>query len=169
MSTRGCYRFTDGGSNQGPFTVYKHSDNYPYTEHGGIAAIAKAVDYAWGLPRFEADEFAAAFVSANKPSRRELVAEWKARGMADAERYAQSGAGGQVRLLNTPGDMTLDHMPGDIEYLYDVTCRKGQLFIVVAKIGGGFGDDEMTATPIAEGTLDEMLERFREWPKEDAD
>lgn len=30
MSTRGCYRFTDG-SIYGPFTVYKHSDNYPYT------------------------------------------------------------------------------------------------------------------------------------------
>lgn len=65
MSTRGRYRFIDG-SNQGPYTVYKHSDNYPHGKHGGLQAIANALPYAWKLPRFEADEFACAFIAAAK-------------------------------------------------------------------------------------------------------
>jgi len=43
--------------------VYKHWDGYP----SGIAsALSKATNYAWELPRFEADEFAASFIVANK-------------------------------------------------------------------------------------------------------
>jgi hypothetical protein len=43
-------------------TVYKHSDGYP---DGAVCWITKALEHAWPLPRFEADEFAAAFVAAN--------------------------------------------------------------------------------------------------------
>ena len=129
MSTRGCYRFTD---ERDCFTVYKHSDNSPYTKDGGIAAIRKATAHAWPLPRFEADEFAASFVAANKE------------------------AGGGVRLLNTPNKQTLAHMPADIKYLYDVSVRKGGLWIVVSEIVGSAFSDNRTAKPIAEGSL--------EWP-----
>ena len=68
MSTRACYRFFPlNGPNDWPgvVTVYKHSDGYP---SGAAKAIAAALPCAWPLPRFEPDEFAAAFVRANKKS-----------------------------------------------------------------------------------------------------
>lgn len=46
-------------------TVYKHSDGYP---DGAVCWITKSLEHAWPVPGFEADEFAAAFVAANKPS-----------------------------------------------------------------------------------------------------
>jgi|TARA_R110000824_G_scaffold128367_2_gene289193 hypothetical protein len=68
MSTRAMYTFTDAG---GDFHVYKHHDGYPYyshaqSGHGGLVWINNAKELAWDLPRFEAHEFAAAFVAANK-------------------------------------------------------------------------------------------------------
>ena len=103
MSTRACYTFIapNGG---GQYHVYKHHDGYPYNgqpqagegpfECGGLVWIEKAKQFAWGLPRFEADDFAAAFIAANKPS-----------------------DGGGVRLINTrdPWDFS-----SDSEYWYKV-------------------------------------------------
>ena len=60
MSTRAIYTFTDDDQT---VSVYKHDDGYPT---GAAEAIEKAKSFAWGLPRFEPDEFAAAFVAANK-------------------------------------------------------------------------------------------------------
>jgi len=60
MGTRAVYIFEDA---HGEVAVYKHYDNYP---QGAVDFIEEAKAYAWGLPRFEADEFAAAFVAANK-------------------------------------------------------------------------------------------------------
>ena len=71
MSTRAVYTFSD--EDTAPIHVYKHHDGYPYAsynsgrgEAGGLLWIKKAKELAWELPRFEADEFAAAFVAANK-------------------------------------------------------------------------------------------------------
>lgn len=134
MSTRGCYRFTD---EHGSFTVYKHHDNYPEGPHGGIAAIEAATEFAWPLPRFEADDFAAAFVSANKL------------------------AAGSVRLLNTPaGPPSLEHMPSDIEYLYDVSVKTRGLHVIVSSIEGGWGGKPLTATRIQGGDLAAMVRKF---------
>jgi hypothetical protein len=72
MSTRACYTFYDSDDE---IHVYKHHDGYPYTggihngetfEGGGLVWIKDAKGFAWDLPRFEADEFAASFVKANK-------------------------------------------------------------------------------------------------------
>jgi len=72
MSTRACYTFTDL---QGEFHVYKHHDGYPFVggvhngepyEGGALCWIQNAKAFAWELPRFEADDFAASFVAANK-------------------------------------------------------------------------------------------------------
>ena len=136
MSTRGCYRFTDETQ---CLTVYKHSDNYPDGQHGGVAAIAKTLPIAWELPRFEADEFAAAFIAANK------------------------GGSGNVRLLNTPDRTTLEHMPFDIEYLYDVTEKGGKLMVKVSEIvrPQGWSGDTIEARKIASGTLQQMVTRFQ--------
>jgi hypothetical protein len=65
MSTRACYRFIDPDEPVEVITVYKHGDGYP---EGAVCWITKALKFAWALPRFEADEFAAAFVAANKDS-----------------------------------------------------------------------------------------------------
>ena len=60
MGTRAIYIFEDEHEE---VAVYKHYDNYPL---GAVDFIENAKEYAWELPRFEADEFAAAFVAANK-------------------------------------------------------------------------------------------------------
>lgn len=60
MSTRAVITFVD---ERDSFHVYKHSDGYP---DDVLPAIGSAIDMAWPLPRFEAADFAAAFVAANK-------------------------------------------------------------------------------------------------------
>ena len=60
MGTRAIYIFEDEHEE---VHVYKHYDNYPL---GAVDFIENAKEFAWELPRFEADEFAAAFVAANK-------------------------------------------------------------------------------------------------------
>lgn len=60
MSTSATIEFNDG---EQKFAVYLHGDGYP---SGVQEALNKALKLAWELPRFEADEFAAAFVAANK-------------------------------------------------------------------------------------------------------
>jgi hypothetical protein len=60
MGTRAFYFFED---DDGIYGVYKHYDGYP---QGAASHIEAAKDWAWKFPRFEADEFASAFVAANK-------------------------------------------------------------------------------------------------------
>jgi hypothetical protein len=48
------------------YSVYRHQDGYPDSEHGVLATLAQALSYAWPLPRFEADDFAAAIIAAWK-------------------------------------------------------------------------------------------------------
>ena len=69
MGTRAVYFFEErpengyGRDEDCYYGVYKHYDGYP---QGAAAHIEDAKAYAWPLPRWEADEFAAAFVAANK-------------------------------------------------------------------------------------------------------
>jgi hypothetical protein len=63
MGTRAIYQFTDLEDTDDQCFVYKHYDNYP---QGAVDFIENAKAYAWEFPRFEADEFASAFVAANK-------------------------------------------------------------------------------------------------------
>ena len=100
MSTRGLYTFTD--SDGGKFTVFKHWDNYP---EGAHKFIQNALRLAWDLPRFEADEFGAAFIAANKKG------------------------GGDLRLINeatTNGDVL------GIEYHYFIEPA-GHMLQVIAR------------------------------------
>jgi hypothetical protein len=62
MSTRAVFSFHEEGIKR-KFHVYKHNDGYP---SGASEAFLNALTYAWTLPRFEADEFAAAFIAGNK-------------------------------------------------------------------------------------------------------
>ena len=60
MATRAIYTFKGFGESH---HVYKHFDGYP---SGAAQWIEAALELAWELPRYEPDEFAAAFVAANK-------------------------------------------------------------------------------------------------------
>jgi hypothetical protein len=142
MSTRACYRFfPENGPNDWPgvVTVYKHVDGYP---SGAAKAIEAALDHAWPLPRFEPDEFAAGFVTANKypfstPNQRryyEKVAEQTEAdptysGMASYYRDLAKNAegGGHVRLVPYEGLDAYQRFAPDIEYLYDIRCQDGKI------------------------------------------
>ena len=62
MSTRAIYTFKGFGETH---HVFKHHDGYL---SGAAKWLEAALTLAWGLPRYEPDEFAAAFVSGNKES-----------------------------------------------------------------------------------------------------
>lgn len=109
MSTRGFYVFFDGERGRfklGDLNVYRHCDNYP---SGAAEALNAAMAKAWELPRFEADEFAAAFIAANKDV-----------------------AGG---LRCFPSGPWQDVAPGDVEYIYFVTARSGKIHVTCAEPG----------------------------------
>jgi hypothetical protein len=78
--------------------IYRHCDGYP---EGIIPDLAMALQYAWELPRFEADDFAAAIVRA-----------WKQEG------------GGNIYIDGSPKGFELVH--GDTEYVYVVKFDKRQ-------------------------------------------
>ena len=46
--------------------LYRHSDGYPEGKSGVIFELKEALNFAWKLPRMEADEFAAAIIRAWK-------------------------------------------------------------------------------------------------------
>ena len=106
MGTRAVYSFSD---DRDTHHVFKHWDGYP---ENALQFISFAKDRAWKLPRFEADEFAASFVAANK-----------------------SGEG-DIRL--TPHY----NKHGDLDYRYEVRCRSNDkdLHITIYNVGYGKPD-----------------------------
>lgn len=94
MSTRAVYTFRD--SDGGLFAVYKHHDGYPT---GAAEFIEKAKALAWTGGRFDASEFAAAFIAANK-----------------------TGAGGVYLSKGYRAH-------GDLDYDYVITGADGALFV----------------------------------------
>lgn len=99
MSTRGLYNFGEG------INVYVHSDNYP---SGARDKITNALHLAWDLPRFEPDEFAAAFVAGNKPH------------------------GGGVRLMPTGRATAIAKKHcADVEYIYVIRAVDTVLYATV--------------------------------------
>jgi len=105
MGTRAVVTFID---NDSEYHVYKHWDGHP---DGILQNIEAAKPFAWELPRFEADEFAAAFIAANKDK-----------------------GGGDIRIT----DHYKNH--GDLEFRYEVRCVGGELQvgIFVPMFGKGF-------------------------------
>ena len=96
MSTRALYTFTD---KRATVVVYKHGDGYP----SGVAEqIAKALKFAWALPRFEASDFGAALVAANK-----------------------TPGGGSLYLCSTGDWKEAGHW--DCEYRYDISATEDRL------------------------------------------
>ena len=173
MSTRACYSFFDSEANGGEvYHVYKHSDGYPEGS-GGLDAIRKATQLAWTLPRFEADEFAAAFVAANKAFwvRRELELRREAmrddararphREAAEAAeqcvRFADERAGGDVRLMQSGA--IIDIAPCDIEYRYEVRCLDDELWVKV--IETDYWGAQRKESELFSGTLKDALKKYK--------
>jgi hypothetical protein len=120
MGTRAVYTFID---EDGRHSVYKHWDGYP---KGACQFIANARELAWPLPRFEADEYAAAFVAANKQE------------------------AGNVRLTSGPD------AHGDLEYAYEVRGAAGRIRVSVYKVGYvGPRLRQAQLRPLFEGTLED--------------
>jgi hypothetical protein len=137
MSTRACYTFTDW---QGEFHVYKHHDGYPYAhgvhegenyEVGGLVWINNAKEFAWELPRFEADDFAASFVVANKDG------------------------GGGCRLINKPNPWEFS---SDSEYWYKIKIAVPALdvWVDVYRVDW-WNKDNRTSDKIMSGALSELI------------
>ena len=119
MGTRAVYTFIGEDERH---SVYKHWDGYP---RGACRFIANALPLAWPLPRFEADEFAAAFVAANKKQ------------------------AGDVRLTSGPG------AHGDLAYTYEIRCRDGRLHVRIDRVGyTGPGYEQPEYRPLFEGSLE---------------
>lgn len=97
MSTRAVYTFKDSYSSH---SVYKHHDGYP---EGAQLWIRAAIPFSWGGARFEAADFSAAFVAANKTS------------------------GGGVYLTKN------HQAHGDLSYRYEITMRKGVYWVKAFK------------------------------------
>jgi hypothetical protein len=85
--------------------LYRHWDGYPKAV---IPELKTALEFAWKLPRFEADDFAAAIVRA-----------WKDRG------------GGNIYIDGGPKAFEMIH--GDTEYVYAIKFdkRKKEPFIEI--------------------------------------
>lgn len=130
MSTRALFTFTDERTT---VDVYKHSDGYP---KGALKAIEKAFDYSWMLPRFEADEFAASFVAANKKPNE-----------------GSSHLGGGIRLMNS------NDIPGDIEFQY-VVSYSGDLDLDVRIAEVTWPEDRMRTDTVFDGKLAEAIMKY---------
>jgi len=142
MSTRAMYTFKDEYET---VHVYKHCDGYP---EGGLSWIANARNYAWQLPRFEPDDFASAFVAANK-TRFDPKAEYPVH------------AGGNVRLCNTSIQEPWQ-MASDAQYHYVVYLRGGMLWVEIHEVN--WWDDDPAkheSERLFSGPLNDALTKFK--------
>jgi hypothetical protein len=98
MGTRTCITFTDSDSSH---SVYQHYDGYPSNVADNLH---HTIRNAWPLPRFEADEFAAAYVATCKEQ------------------------AGNVRLSKGP------RSHGDLSYRYTVRCEAGAILVDVVNV-----------------------------------
>ena len=139
MATRAIYSFE---TEYGVVHVYKHHDGYPT---GAAAALERAKGFAWPLPRYEGDDFAAAFVAANKmpfylqPGMQELTTRLQNETPGDhydceisqmfkvpyyvfgkAPTGMPTGIGGGVRLI--PQGLQPQQFAGDVAYRYVISA-----------------------------------------------
>jgi hypothetical protein len=129
MSTRALYTIIDADTKAEParltrygeapavkaskgqaWNVYIHGDGYPT---GAARYVTNALEYAWELPRFEADEFAAALCAAAK----EDIPGYR-------KKYPNGGTGGNARFMpqGKPLAVAAKHCC-DIEYRYEIRAN----------------------------------------------
>lgn len=142
MSTRALYSFLD---HSGTVNIYKHHDGYP---SGAYSAIASALPFTWKLPRFEADEFAAAFCRGTK---------------LETKR-------GSVRVMPTgEPDKIAKRNCSDIEYRYEISTRNGALHVVARKVHYPWSAESAKDYPAVNRVIFEgSLAEFKAFSKVDA-
>lgn len=139
MSTRALYTFRPNSEHETSWNVYKHHDGYP---SGAAQVLRDAIDwFAWPLPRYESNEFAAAFVAAAKAFNLIRYAKAKtAKKRKDAaiylpnEKYG-SCRGGGVRLMpqGDPSEVWKLNC-SDIEYRYEIMMGIGNSKLIIKAI-----------------------------------
>ena len=110
MGTRAVYVFKDSVDSTDRFCVYKHWEGYP---SDSAASLVSALYKTWDLPRYEPDEFAAAFIAANKHG------------------------SGNIRLTNGPENHD------DLEFIYEISQAKNGQLIIKAFDVSSFGPSEI--------------------------
>lgn len=102
MGTHAIFTVTD---EDGSFHVFKHSDGY---ERGAADTLRGVIElHGWELPRFEADEFAAAIATSIKAEYLMKELEfWRAGNIGKAKEYQRiynqpSNRGGSARLVTS--------------------------------------------------------------------
>jgi hypothetical protein len=120
MSTRSVTTFKDTYGST--FHVYKHHDGYPTGMQELFARLLES-GKVWGLPRFEADEFAAGFVAVAKVDQ------------------------GGVRL------QTSRTQACDVAYGYTIYQRKGQQMPRIKVSSPEFWDGGRKETTLWDGPL----------------
>ena len=100
MSTRAVVTIRD---ERDTFHIYTHFDGYPEYQ---VKRINDALVFAWKLPRFEAMDFAAAFVRGAKE------------------------CGGNIYFTKGPENHS------DLEYKYIVTAREDKLLVAIFNVDG---------------------------------
>lgn len=136
MSTRAFYTFI-GGPNEPKLHVYIHGDGYPT---GALDFFKKALPYSWPLPRFEHDEFAAAFVAAAKVVNGKPMP-------------------GGVRLFPSSDDWS-EHAPGDIQFRYEISHDRTDLIVKAFTVD--FKPDDKDAGGLL---FQGPLAKFEAWAK----
>lgn len=137
MGTRAVYTFKEGKER---YHVYKHWDGYP---EGAALFFMRAIPYAWGGKRFEAMDFAAAFVAGNKKE-----------------------GGGDVYFTKGP------NAHGDLEYVYELSQNDlGGLMVRALSVDWDDAKNVTVKKQIFKGSLlafvqkygrDESLQRAKE-------
>ena len=135
MGTRAIYQFQDNDGDE--CFVYKHYDNYP---EGAVHFIEDAKGFAWELPRYEADEFAAAFVAVHKNKK-----------------------GGEVRLishhLKSEDEILKENHWCDYHYVIHFDKTLGDLWVEIWE--SFYQKDGSTKwSEVWEGTHTEMMEKY---------
>lgn len=123
MGTRAVYTFK---SHNEIYHVYKHWDGYP---EGAASFFANAVQYAWQGDRFEASDFAAAFIAGNKKK-----------------------GGGDIYFTKGP------KAHGDLEYVYEVYPNKKTHERSIRAYEVDYNnEDKLTKRKIFDGTMNEFI------------
>ncbi len=128
MSTHAIVQFKD---EEGIVSVFKHSDGNPrwIGQH-----LKEALEYAWELPRFEANEFAAAFVTACKLAHKKIIDENTEWCLQQGHTPNHRTAGGEIRIVPR-SDALAWQWAGDSQYRYLVESKKNQLTVTAWEIG----------------------------------
>ncbi len=158
MSTRALYSVFE--DSQQPINIYIHSDGYP---SGAAEHIREALIFAWALPRFEADEFAAALCTGVKSHYLQRYAEALEKQISgepnddfhsakNMKEYATKYAGGGARIFSPGPPIEADAC--DLEYRYEIRLLNDKLHIKC--LSTRYWDEPRTETERFAGSFDEF-------------